>query len=351
MRLLYSLILAIFLAASIAPREGIAANQTVATNASEQAAHDTIFNRAYSLIGARDFAGLNAMEKEFRTTRSRTPSGTWNLAAFYAGVEWKLKQSHLTERCAPYSPDFIKAWIEADPGQPAAHIVDGQLLLDRAWCFRGRGFADHVEESDWVPFRDNADAAYHALADHKTVAVIDPEYYAVMENVYRAQNKSADKFGKLLNEAVSKEPYYYSLYFNAYYYFQPQWHGSAAEENVLAHFGMDRTRNEDGAGLYARFYWSAFQNCGQCALNEHGMDWDVMKTAMDDVVKRYPHDWNFANFAKIACRMADGPTAAKYLSALSAEDKGQPWDDETEWRACQMFAGLYGSDGLPVRGR
>jgi len=299
-----------------------------------------IFNRVHTLVQAQDFHGLSALEHRYQAGRERTPSGSWKLQEFYLGLEHALPPpAREVGNCQIPAEMFIEEWSKAMPDSPAPHIIRANMMVQRAWCFRGGGYASEVAEDAWQPFHDSIEAADAVLTTHQRVASADPEYYAVMEDVYRSEGREPDEFQKLLDEATAKEPTYYGLYWNAYTYYQPQWFGSPADVDALARYAIKRTSSLDGTGAYARLYWHASGlSCG-CWLE--AIDWPTMKAAMRDVAQRYPDPWNYANFAKLSCRFADKDEARKYFSALKGDDGASAWwGDKNAWQTCRTLAGL-----------
>jgi hypothetical protein len=307
-----------------------------------------IFDRVKALVDARDFHALNSIEQEYRTTRARTPSGVWKLSEFHGAVHAALPEADENQRCALAAGPFLNAWAAATPSEPTPYIAAANMLVGRAWCFRGVSYADNVSGEAWKPFHENILAAEKTLSTHKSVAAKDPEFYVVMEDIYRAEGRPRAEFEKLLDEATAKEPYYYELYAHAYYYNMPQWFGGNSEIERAARYAVKRTRGQDGLGAYARYYWNATGEGCQCW--QHAIDWPTMKLAMKDVAKRYPEPWNLANFAEIACAMNDSVVAKEYFLALGDDDGSEAWpSDKNAWQKCRDFAGSLGGP-LPAPG-
>lgn len=300
-----------------------------------------IYDRVKSLVDARDFASLNAMEHDYRTTRARTPSGVWKLGEFHGAVHAALPEADENQSCSFAAEPLLKAWMAATPSAPTPYIAAATMLLDRAWYFRGVGFAKEAPKESWNPFLENVAAAHEILSSHEDVAAQDPEFYVVMEDIYRAEGRERSEFQRLLDEATANEPYYYEVYSHAYYYNMPQWFGGYPEIEQAARYAVERTRKQDGLGAYARYYWSASGEDCDCWLQ--AIDWPTMKQAMGDVAKRNPEPWNLANFAKIACKMNDSVVAKEYFIALGEDDGSQAWPgDKAGWERCRIFASSLG---------
>ena len=303
----------------------------------EMKARAIIYERVKVLVAARDFAGLDAIEHDYRTSRSRTGSGSWKLAEFHIGVELALPRAKREIGCPFAAEPFLNDWARADPAAPAPYIAKATMLVNRAWCFRGDGYASEVPENVWQLFRDDIDQAEALLTEHKAVAAIDPEYYAVMEIIFRAQSRSDGAFHALVDEATKREPYYYPIYWHTYTHAMPQWGGSSAAIERAARYEVSRTRKADGLGAYARFYWFAIVQDCDCWTD--AIDLPTMKLGMRDLADRYPDPWNLAHFARFACMFNDRETARTYFDKLGKEDVVEAWDSPESYQQCRAFAG------------
>jgi hypothetical protein len=301
----------------------------------ELAEHQAIYDNVKVAIEAKDFAALNNMEREFRTNRSRTSSGIWKLATFYGSVVPYWESMNTDGKCDFTAGPFLNAWRDADPKEPGAYIAEASLLISNGWCYRGSGFADSVSEEGSIAFHRKIAAALDILERHAKIASVDPEFYRTMERIYTAQGRDKIAFQRLLKEGTDREPYYYSLYFSAQQYYLPQWYGSSREIDELARFSVERTKEKDGAGAYARFYWY-YTQCG-CDIDKSVLDLPLLKSAMHDVISRYPGDWNASNFAKINCEIGEKLEASKYIKMLIKAD-GQAWENKDQWATCEREA-------------
>ena len=325
---------------SAAPNAIAASVQVSSTQfkSDEAVEQDAMFLPIKAAAAANDFGALNRMESDFRHTRARTVSGIWKLRTFHKQLLFVLQQRQADGNCTDSSEPFFTKWISFDPANPTAYIVRAQVLEALAWCLRGSGHADTVTHQGFESFHAMADEAAGFLAAHKKVASVDPEYYTVMERLAIDQGSSKATFWKLLNEATTREPAYYEIYYSAYRYFQPQWYGSDAEIEQLATFAEMRSRASEGPGMYSRFY-SYVLDCG-CGL-PGSMDWDRVKISMRSAYAHYPADWNASQFAKLSCAVGDGKEAAVWFARMK-RDVGDAWDDAQKWHACQQLAkGVY----------
>jgi hypothetical protein len=323
--------LACLFACGAAPAADRARGNVTAGSADDQVERAAIGKRVDALLRAGDFAALNRMAAQFRTTRARTPSGVWKLRVFHMSVRQYFADNQPAGECTSIAGPVLERWLAADPSAPAPAITKASVLLEQAWCKR------HDDAWGYNSFLADASEADRWLAAHKSSASIDPEYYATAEDVGFVTRRDKASFEQLLAEGIAREPGYYGLYFSAIKYYLPDAHGSNEEVDRIARLAADKTSATDGAGAYARAYW-VYVDCG-CSIWQSAVDWQLMKRSMADVAARYPADWNFVNFARIACQMGDGTEAAKYLGKLR-NDNGLAWANEADREQCFNIAGI-----------
>lgn len=304
---------------------------TSAHTADDQAVRADIMKRVQTLLKAEDFAALNKMAADFRNSRARTPSGMWKLRVFHLSVRYYIAQNQPRGECVSTAEPMLARWLAVDLAASAPIITRASDLLEQAWCKRDD------PASGFDAFLADASQADQWLAAHKASASIDPEYYAIAEDVAFVTRHDKANFDALLAEGISREPGYYDLYISAMKHYLPAAFGSKEEVDRIARLAMDKTSGSDGAGAYARVYW-AYVDCG-CEIWQSSVDWPLMKRSMADVVGRYPADWNIVNFAKISCQIGDGTEAAKYLRKLR-NDNGLAWASDEEREQCFTIAGL-----------
>lgn len=309
---------------------------TAAANSSDdQVVREAITKRVDALMDAGDFAGLNRIAAEYRTTKARTPSGVWKLRVFHMSVRDHIAKAQPEGECASTSLPMLKRWSAADPSAPAPIITQASVLLEQAWCKR------HDDNWGYGAFLTDAAEADRLLEEHKAAASIDPEFYATAEDIGFVTKPDKADFERLLAEGIAHDPDYYGLYFSALKHYLPDGYGSQEEVDRIARLAMENTKATDGTGTYSRVYW-VYVDCG-CSIWQSAVDWQLMKRSMADVVNKYPADWNIVRFARIACQMGDGAEAAKYLRKMK-KDNGLAWSGEEERDQCYAMAGLRTAD-------
>ncbi len=267
-------------------------------------------------ITANDFATLDKLGAQYRTSRARTPGGAWKLGAFHTELQFSLgKEMSRESGCTSRGTAFAAKWLRHSPGAPAAVITSAALSVSKAWCIRGSGYSGSVPARAWPRFNAAIDEGFIRLTAARAAASIDPEYYAVMAKIYRSRGADQTETMTLVREATDREPYYGRIYFEAVMNFLPQWGGSMAEVDQFARYAAERTRTSDKLGYYARVY-RFLDQCG-CADIAKDADWETMKQAMRDVVERYPAPANAKYFMDLSCKRGDIDAAMPFIRLLT----------------------------------
>src|SRR5688572_6434966 len=269
------------------------------TAPTEQSLRSDINSAAFTAFLRSDFAALEAMAGEFDAT-ARTPSGLWKRALMYGGIVMATEVLGIRDDTAWAGVVArIDAWQAAFPQSPTARLVRAEALMTRAWAFRGKCYAQCVDEADWAPFHAHVEQARGLLERDKALAAVDPHWYQLMAVVATTQDWPEDRYAAFEAEALDKAAGYYDAAFALAGPYQPKWGGSAEAVDAYAQRLVERTRKQEGEGMYARLYWSLI---GPESFANYTIDWSRMQRAMDDVLARYPDPWNLNHFAAIACR-------------------------------------------------
>lgn len=284
-----------------------------------------------------DYAGLDALEVEYRGSKGAFPSGGSKLALYYQQLIYEIAQSgsQTSDKCAIGGKALLDKWQAVSPKAPAPIIILASLLQDSAWCYRGGDVAATVAQDSWKPFQDNINAALSVLKKHRATASVDPEYYAQLVSLAIVQDTSREDFEHLLDEASARFPYYYEIYYAAYRYYQPQWHGSMAEIDQFARHVIEKTRVRDGTSGYFRLYFN-MALC-RCFKDMDAMDWSTMKTSIADLAERYPTDFIYLRIAQLACVRGKREEAVAYLAKVTVNDP-VAWTRK-DWDSCRALVG------------
>lgn len=293
---------------------------------------------------ASDFPTLDRLATKLRTEKSRTPSGLWYLTVFYANLNAEILEKNEKNSEVQWAniESKLNRWVAAYPQSATAPIALANAQEWHAWALRGHGFANTVTPKGWEDFAKQMAIASNTLEANKKISSDDPQWYVVMLKIALAQGWKKEQYWSLYEEALSKEPLYYQTYFQAAERLIPMWGGSVGEIRNFAADVVKRTASTEGQGMYARIYWAVSSRAGEAeffAEPHRSVVWSQMKTGFEDVIKKYPSDWNRNAYAKFACQVGDMDT----FIAITRSFKGQPmkdaWPDDY-FQKCKQYAAL-----------
>ncbi len=302
------------------------------------------------LLSSKKFKELERLAQEYRVDRSRTPSGVWKLTCLYAGIPSYFASTNLKDENYWSSiKSTTEEWIKEYPKSPTPYISHAIVMRLYAWKFRGGGLARTVHEEAWQPFFEHLNNAKAFLEKHKEIASTDPHWYEAMAHTAIGLSLKKSEFLKIVNEGLRKEPLYYELYFTATHYFTPKWHGSAEEIEEFANSAVTRTKEQEGLGMYTRVYWAAKQyQYGERLFADSNVVWEKMKKGIDDVLKRYPDQWNINNLTLFACLAKDREKARELFQLIKEPPLNAVWKSNSNYLSFKSWAyGASGSDLPP----
>ena len=289
-------------------------------------------------FNAGNYKNLVQLAHEYRMGRSRTASGLWKLTLFYSGIHEAVDIRIKDENFWSSLKSKTEKWIKEYSLHPTPYIAHGIVMKGYAWKFRGRGWADTVPAQAWGPFYQHLNNAKAFLEKYKEIASIDPTWYEVMAMIGIGLNMNRTEFERIIDEGLEKEPLYYQLYFTALEYFTPKWYGSERDIEELANSAVARTKGQEGMGMYARIYWGASQTYGAKLFTSSNVVWEKMKKGIDDVLKRYPDQWNINNFALFACLANDREKASELFDLIKEPAILDVWKSQDSYLSYKFWA-------------
>jgi hypothetical protein len=309
------------------------------TIAGELETREEIENKSRSLFINENYELLNKIGNSYLKNKSRTSSGLWKLTLYYAGLS-SIPNSDVNE---PRYWSDLKAkaikWSKIDNESSFPHMMYADILINEAWMYRGTGWAYTVRKEDWKPFREKIEEARLYLLKYSHLKNHDPRWYEQMLIIAKAQGWDTKKFYELLDEALSVHPQFYEIYFKAINYLQPRWHGSVIEIEEFATYATKKSEAYEGKGMYARIYWYVSQaEYGRDLFTKSNVRWNQMKSGINDVLKKYPDQWNINNFALFSCLAHDKEMTRKLIGMIKGRPIISVWENGNYFDYCKEWA-------------
>lgn len=308
----------------------------------ELALRNQIRQHSVQLFLSEDFKRLDSLAKHYRESQARTPSGIWKLTEFYKGLMGVLAYTEeRTDANRHYEivEGKIKKWIAQNPKSSTAHIMYAGLFIEVGWEIRGGGYINTVNKNDYKIFRAKLERAREILNKSKSFAYKDPYWYYLMFRIIKGGEFSPLLQDAVIQEAIKKHPYYYEIYFGAMHALTPRWGGSIDEMEKFARQAIQSSKAKEGTSMYVRTYWANRRIFKDQLFKKSKINWSMMSRSMDDVLARYPDQWNINNFAYFSCLARDKQKTAKLIRRISPRPIDVVWTHPTySFGYCKKWA-------------
>lgn len=299
---------------------------------------------AASMFISEQFSELDKTSRGHLESEERTGSGLWKLTLFYAGISELPDQSVRDEDYWKNLEDKALRWIDAYSDSPSGYLVYADILIRHAWMYRGEVLGHEVQPEDWEPFYEHIVKAKEFLNKTKKISSQDPHWYELMIVIARAEGWSIDEFNDLMDEATASDPYFYQIYFAAIDYLTPKWHGSKIEIEKFAQKAVGITQELEKSVMYAIIYWYASQAYYIATLfAESAVVWEKMSVSIDDVLEKYPDQWNINSFAYFSCLAGDANKTNVLIGKIQGKPIIEAWKQMSFFHQCKEWSALNAS--------
>lgn len=152
-----------------------------------------------------------------------------------------------------------------------------------------------------------------------------------------------EKFNAIFDEAVAREPAYFSYYQLKATYLLTKWHGESGDWQKFAKDAIALTPPKEGKSIYVRILQSLWETKDFRSFDEPGISWSVMKQGFIDLERNYPNSpWNLNTFCKFACIAGDKETARELFRRIGDRPYIEAWGGFSEFIKWREWAELGG---------
>lgn len=284
-----------------------------------------------------DFAQLDKMADEARSTKARFPGGGWKLFTFYTqmamvptdstDVDW---QKHL---------DFFKRWMAANPQSITARVGLAEAYLNYAWLARGHGYADQVTPEGARLFDERIEQAANVLMEASKLKAKCPHWYYIFQMVGLAGGMDKYQLRQIFDKGVAFDPDYYYMYQEQAHSLLPEWGGEEGDTQRFAEETYRQVGGEKGAMLY---FLIASILCNECGdFRPESYSWPVLQAGFAALEKNYGlNPLRINDFARMAVIYEDKPVAAWAFARIGDNWEQSAWGSRAQFDAHRAWAGL-----------
>jgi hypothetical protein len=300
----------------------------------EESVRAAVSSRCSALFDRKDFAALSQQIDQYQYKDVRTPSGAWKLEVCHKSL-YQLSKDGSGQNAAFWS-DYqvaVDGYIKAHQSDRNLPIIYAALLMRHGWAYRGGGYASDVPKDSWPPFFEYIARARKVLDDNKSISLTNPMWYLYRLTVLSVGRDDTLQFGSVFAEATGRFPSYTPIYFSASEALAPKWGGSYEALEKLAAQGAILARGTEGESMYARIYYHVAGGCcgsDQNIFRQPWFDKRRLARAIDDLVTRYPDQWNYNIYAQLSCAALDREGTAKLMSQIVPGSISAAWGSDEE---------------------
>ena len=293
-----------------------------------------------------DFSALEEWYIQALKEKTRMESGHFQASIIVRSIRFKNNKKCDFPQCPKIDEKFwltqekkAKEWLAQHPKSTLAPIALARIYGTQAWIYRGTGYANTVAKEDWKMFHDLMHRAVEVLNEQQVEGRNDPHWWASLLDATFYGSVDPARYQQLTKNAINAFPENAEIYIAIASTLQPQWGGSHSAIAALASEAVETTKAIEGEAFYARIYWSLVDTLGHPAFLKPGVDWSRIRKGFDDILQRYPGDWNLNAYARMACLEAkDKKTTAKLMLRIGENPLGTFWEDRITFKRCQQWA-------------
>jgi hypothetical protein len=293
---------------------------------------------AMSRFNLQKFDELEDMHRRYLTEDLRTASGVQKLTLLHESLKVPVfSKPGVKELDGSEFDGHFATWFARHPGSEAAHLMRARLYRTRFLVIADAVATDGPTANERRLMREHLDGLKLYLSTHRPKDAKDPEWDSlVLEHAFFSGATIAE-LETIASRAIDRHPGSYGLHFISAGKLAIRSNDPVKFVHAYALRASERTKHTDGAGLYVRTFWAAWNEIGRRGFKDPRLDWPLMKQAMDDVLARWPDNWNRAAFSRIACWREDRAKARELLSGLPRRRDLEAFWGSDEYQACRAF--------------
>lgn len=301
---------------------------------------EKIHREVNALQNESAYEELDELAKNLRESKAVTTSGYSALRAFHKAVNEDYLQ------LPPLSPQKLAVlesdggvqslqvgWAKKLPKSPAPQIRIAKTLVTAAWQIRGEGVASTVTEGQWKRYDALMRKAGAVLIECKSYCDADPEWYREVIRVMSVGGADPREMALVFSEGFTKFPEYESIYWQMAIALSPKWGGSTQAVEAFASEVSSKFPKDQGDAVYARLY-TEIMNGGfgfwDARMSELKVSCERLVKGHDQLVSRYPTNYNYNNAALISRQCGNKSATKKFLERIGNNA------DLTVWSASEF---------------
>ena len=291
------------------------------------------------LLLREQFAELDKIAAEARSTKARFPGGGWKLSRFFEALKSGNGGSIQSDADWQNHLALMQRWVTARPQSITARVALADAYIDYAWAARGHGYSNTVTDQAWQMFDERAKNALKILEDSASLTPKCPHWFLLMQRVAQALGADHEQERAIFEKAVAFEPLYFGYYQLYAITLLPKWGGEPGETEAFAEQTYRHIGGKQGAYIYFEIASNLCGSCGEFAAE--GYSWPKLQegfAALEEMYGLTPLKLN--RFAFLAAAYGDKAVAAKAFARVGPNWDAHIWGSRSRFESQRVWAGL-----------
>ena len=315
-------------------------DQVLSSIPDEQAQRAQIMQYARSLL-TTDTNALMQLEQWLTmllNNDERTDSGIQKLQFAYhrfdgirfAEFRHRLVIDHVLESA--------NLWEKSRPDSIFAPVFKARMLRNIALTARSIPAAIAAKDNEIVNPDKYLELAHKTLEASRETASRNPEWYVEQIQIRHSQKASVGEVMRIVDEGTRRFPQYSEIGASAAIAMFALSDNVARDYEAIAVVASERAESGGSDSAYARMYISAFFGAGLKDFNQLRMNTVRFAAGAEEIVKRYPVQWNYQRLAKMACAIKDKNLAQRMFTEIKGRPIVDVWGQFEFQEACRVWA-------------
>ncbi len=300
-----------------------------------------VFGTLDSLFYEKKFDELEKIATKFRTEKTRSRGGNWELDFFYKNlsIEW-----------SDFSPAYEQAifdrfsqWEKEFPDSPTPLILMARTHIDYGWHARGSGYCNTVSDEGWRVFNLRLSKARALLIRAQAKKIKDPDVYSTLIMVSKGLGDFREVAPAMFEKGIEIEKTYCPLYKEMAKGLMLRWYGEKGDLERFAERAVYLTQDQEGISFYSRLAGIAFRYFGHGKYKEfesrYSFPYEKIKGSYMDIIDRFPHTRFYrSEFCLYAYCNNDKEMARKLLKKIGNRPNLSAFGSRKTFEACKRWA-------------
>jgi hypothetical protein len=313
-------------------------DELAARRAIQEAAVQLRYNRPEAL------ALLDDTMDRYRANWELTLSGVDKLGVLYARLDAFHFRDYQFKQNSEFAMVPIERWRSLRPTSPFPHVVRAMMLMNRAltaYSSQPGASSDQANTDDPKALLEEMIAGLDRLGPTPGDAQAD-----ILRLRARAMLGATDvELLTLIDEASRRNPLALNIYGMGALSLLSVSEDPAGFLETVARLAAERTPTEGKDTYYVRTYWFVLGWIGNQAVRDLKIDWQRFATGSEEIVRRFPIQWNIQYLAAIACTGGAKDATRSLISNVKGRPITGAWGQIQYFHTCRDWAS---SDNRPM---